>query len=304
MTRAQVLGLEAVLADGTIISSLNKMLKNNTGYDLKQLFIGTEGTLGVITRIVLRLQPQPRSTCTALVAVENFDKLIGLLNHARGALGPSLSAFEVMWPDFYDLITTKVPNRKSPFDAQYGIYVLVEASGTDQARDQEAFEQVLESAMEQELVADAVIAQSETETKRLWDIRDGSGEFRNVFWPSVNFDVSIPTGDLGKFIDASRAALRARWPDVQSLFFGHIGDSNIHITVKVGDGEQPEKEIDDIVYELVRQWNGAISAEHGIGLLKRDYLAHSRSEDELALMRTLKRALDPKGIMNPGKVFA
>jgi FAD/FMN-containing dehydrogenase len=303
MTRAQVLGLEAVLADGTVISSMNKMIKNNSGYDLKQLFIGTEGTLGVITRVVLRLQPQPRSTCTAMCAVEDFDKLIGLLNHMRGKLGASMSAFEVMWPDFFDLITAKVPNRKSPFDTKYGTYVLIETNGTDQVRDQELFEGALESAMETGLVADAVIAQSETEAKRLWEIRDGSGEFRNVLWPSVNFDISMPIGNLGKFIDAARAALHARWPDAQTVFFGHIGDSNIHITIKVGEGKQPEHEIDELIYGMMRDWNGAITAEHGVGVLKREYLGNSRSAEEIALMKTLKKALDPKGIMNPGKVF-
>lgn len=302
MTRQQVLGLEVVLADGTVLDSLNKMLKNNAGYDLKQLFIGSEGTLGVITRAVLRLQPQPRSTCTALCALKDYASVVRLLQHLRLSLANSLSAFEMMWPDFYELITV-LPDRPPALPLGHGAYVLVEALGADQGQDQAVFEAALAAAMEEGIVADAVLAQSETQARALWAIRDGSGEFRRVFWPHVGYDVSIPTGELGEFVDACRSALHGRWPQVRTVFFGHVGDANLHIAVKVGEGEQPEDELDELVYGLVRQWHGSVSAEHGIGMLKRAYLRHSRTEQEVALMKALKRTLDPAGILNPGKVF-
>lgn len=303
MTRELVLGLEAVLADGTIVTSLNKMLKNNAGYDLKQLFIGTEGTLGVVTRVVLRLYPQPRSTCTALCAVADYQHVVALLRHAQERLAGAVSAFEVMWPDFYELVTSKVPELSPPLPYGHGAYVLVEALGCDQAADQVRFEAMLEAAFERRLVADATIAQSQTDAQAFWRVRDASGELPQVFWPLVGFDVSIPIGTIGTFIEACTAAARTRWPQARTLFFGHVGDSNIHICVKVGAGEQPEHAIEELVYDLVRQWRGSVSAEHGIGSLKRAYLGHSRTPEELALMRTLKHALDPKNILNPGKVL-
>lgn len=303
MTRAQVLGLEAVLADGTVLSSLGKMLKNNTGYDLAQLFIGSEGTLGVVTRAVLRLQPQPRSTCTALCAVRDYAAVLRMLGHMRQSLPGTLSAFELMWPDFYALVTA-IPGRAAPLPHGHGGYLLIEALGADQDADQARFEQVMEAALEAGIVEDAVIAQSGAQTAALWAVRDGSGELQRVLPHHVGFDVSIPTRELGDFVAACTDALRRRWPDVRTVFFGHVGDANIHIAVKVGDGVQPEHEIDALVYGLVRGRQGSISAEHGIGVLKRDWLGYSRSAGELATMRLLKGALDPHGILNPGKIFA
>lgn len=303
MTRELVLGLEAVLADGTVITSLNKMLKNNAGYDLKHLFIGSEGTLGIVTRVVLRLHPLPKSTCTALCAVADYPAVLALLRHAKENLGGTLGAFEMMWPDFYELITRAVPGVSKPLPYGHGAYVLVEALGSDQAHDQARFEAMLQDAVEAELIADAVIAKSAAESRSLWRIRDGSGDFPQVFWPKVGFDVSIPTNDIGRFIEACKALVAKRWPEGRTVFFGHIGDSNIHVAVKVCAGAQPESEIEDVVYGLVRDWKGSISAEHGIGLIKRPYLSYSRTAEEIALMRTLKRALDPKGILNPGKIF-
>lgn len=303
MTRELVSGLEVVLADGTVVSSLNKMLKNNTGYDLKHVFIGSEGTLGVITRVVLRLHPQPASTCTALCAVSNYDHVLALLAHAKAALAGTLSAFELMWPDFYELVTRNISDLTTPLPYGHGGYVLIEALGSDQARDQERFEAMLQAALERGWVADAVVAQSHGEARSLWAIRDGAAEFPRIFSPHVKFDISIPTADIGRFVETCKAAVKARWPGVETVIFGHIGDSNIHFEVKVGEGEQPETEIQEVVYERVRQYKGSISAEHGIGLIKRGYLAYSRTPEEIALMRTLKQALDPRGILNPGKIF-
>jgi FAD/FMN-containing dehydrogenase len=303
MTRDLVLGLEAVLADGTIITSLNKMLKNNAGYDLKQLFIGTEGTLGVITRVVLKLFPAPRSTCAALCAVADYNHVIGLLRHAQAQMAGTISAFEVMWPDFYELVTRKVPGLSPPLPYGHGMYVLLEALGSEQDPDQARFEAMLDAAFQHALIVDAAVAQSHADAQAFWKVRDASGEFPQVLWPHVGFDVSIPTGAIGSFVDNCKKAVEARWPDAQAVFFGHVGDSNIHIVIKVREGEQPEGAIEELVYDLVRKWQGSISAEHGIGLLKRSYLGYSRTPQELALMRVLKHALDPKNILNPGKVL-
>ena len=303
MTRELVLGLEVVLADGTVVSALNKLLKNNTGYDVKHLFIGAEGTLGIVTRVVLRLHPRPKSLCTALCAVASYDDTLALLRHAKESLGGTLSAFEMMWPDFYELVTTKVQGLKAPLAYGYGGYVLIEALGSDQAHDQTRFEAMLQAAMEQGLVADAVIAKSHAESQALWALRDASGELAQIFAPDAKFDISIPTGDIGRFLDACGAALRRRWPRVRSVSFGHIGDANIHLNVHLEGDEGTEADIERVVYDMVRDWHGSISAEHGIGLLKRPYLGHSRTPEEIQLMRTLKQALDPRGILNPGKIL-
>lgn len=304
MARDLVLGLEAVLADGTVVSSLNKMLKNNTAYDLKQLFIGSEGTLGVITRAVLRLHPQPRSVCTALCAVTDYAAVLALLRHVRDGLGGTLSAFEVMWPDFYRLVTAGVPGLDAPLSREFGAYVLIESMGTDPLPDQGRFEQVLGAALEAGMVTDAVIAQSTEETASLWRVRDASGELRRIFHPHSGYDVSVPAGQIGAFVEDCRTRLCRRWSGAETVFFGHVGDANIHIGVRIGDAVQPVAEVDAIVYRCVGDWRGSISAEHGIGLLKRQHLHHSRSESERMLMGRVKRALDPQGILNPGKVLA
>lgn len=303
MTRDLVLGLEVVLADGTVLTHMNKMLKNNTGYDLKQLFIGSEGTLGVITRVVLRLYPQPRSTCTALCAVQDYAAVLQLLGHVKSGLGSTLSAFEMMWPDFYEYAIGGLPHLGEPLPRGSGGYVLVEAMGTDQVSDQERFETVLGEAIEMGCVQDAVIAQNEADVHALWKVRDASGEFHQTFWPHVGFDVSIPTGQLGDFVEACKARLQSSWPEVETVFFGHVGDANVHIAVRVGRDAQPEEAIEQAVYGLVGEWQGSISAEHGIGQLKRPYLKYSRQPAELALMRQIKQAMDPLGILNPGKVL-
>ena len=303
MARDLVLGLEVVLADGTVLSHMNLMIKDNTGYDLKQLFVGSEGTLGVITRAVLKLFPQPRSTQTALCALADYDAVIRLLTHVRQSLGGRLSAFELMWPDFYERMTSGLSHLTTPLPHGHGAYVLLESQGTSPATDSAHFESVLADTLEQQLVQDVVIAQSESNARKIWAVRDSSGEFRAVFWPHVGFDVSIPTGELGRFVESLKETLKTRWPRVQTIFFGHVGDSNVHIGVKVVDGIQPEADIEHLVYGVVGEWRGSVSAEHGIGTIKREHLHHSRSVAEIAVMRTLKAALDPKGILNPGKVL-
>lgn len=303
MMRDLVLGLEVVLADGTILSSLNTMQKNNTGYDLKQLFIGSEGTLGVVTRVVLRLFPKPSSVQTALCAVKDYEAVVRLLGIAKARLGATLAAFEVMWPSFYRLATDG-GGRRPPIGHGHGAYVLVENMGTDPERDDSQFQTFVESAFTAGVVDDAVVAQSLQDGRDMWAIRDASGEFSRTFWPYVGFDVSVPIGRIGTFVDACTARLAARFPTAETVWFGHAADSNIHICVRVrGADPQPEHEIDEIVYDCVGEFAGSISAEHGIGLLKRAYLGKSRGREEIATMRLLKRALDPGNILNPGKIF-
>jgi FAD/FMN-containing dehydrogenase len=303
MTRDLVLGLEVVLADGTLVTSLNKLIKNNAGLDIRQLFIGSEGTLGVITRVVLRLFPQPRSQAVAFCSLDGFDQVVAFLRHARGSLGGTLSAFEMMWPDFYALVTQPGSGIPPPLPTGAGAYVLVEALGANPSHDQAAFEQMLASAFDAGLVTDSVVAQTAAECKALWSVRDAPGEFPRLIWPHVAFDIGLSVGRIGRFVEACTLAISQRWPKAMTVFFGHIGDSNLHLNVKVREGDQPAAEINELVYDLVREYSGTVSAEHGIGLLKKPYLAHSRTPEEIAIMRALKHALDPTGILNPGKVL-
>ena len=299
MMRDLVLGVEAVLPDGRIISSLNKMLKNNTGYDLKQLFVGAEGTLGVITRANLKLYPKPGSTVTAFCGLPDYAAALAFLRRARSALGGTLSAFEAMWADFYDLA---VREARRPLEGDYPIYVLLDALGSDPDADAARFELMIASAIEAGEVEDAVIAQSTRETLNFWKIRELPAEFNRVFAPHIPFDVSTPTGSIGGFRDDVDARLKKAFPQLGAIYFGHIADANLHIGVQAAHGEDPLA-VKAVVYEAVRDWKGSVSAEHGIGTEKRKYLAYSRSPDELGLMSAIKHALDPNGILNPGKVL-
>jgi FAD/FMN-containing dehydrogenase len=304
MMREMVLGLEAVLADGTIVSAMNPLIKNNTGYDLKQLFIGSEGTLGVVTRAVLRLRQKPLSDNVAFLAVESFDALPRVLGRLQRAIGASLSAFEVMWADFYQLVTTPPATGRPPLPHGHPYYVLVEAMGGDPEADAEPFERVLTEALEAGEIADAVVARSVGERNAMWALRDDVGQtMRNA--PIFSFDVSLNIADMEAYVAEVRGALAARWPATSSLVvFGHLGDGNLHVIAGVGE-RTPEVRhaVEETVYGPLRRIGGSISAEHGIGLQKREFLAWTRSPEELGLMRTLKRALDPNNILNPGKIL-
>ena len=304
MARELVLGLEVVLPDGTIITSLNKMLKNNAGYDLKHLFIGSEGTLGVITRIVLKLHAKPRSTMAALCAVGDYAQVVNLLRAARSGLGPLLSAFEVMWPDYWQVITERagVPAAVGRGHAQY---VLVEAQGTDETADGPRFQAWLEGLMETGLLADAAVAQSLADVQGFWALRDACADFFQVIGPHMSFDVSLPVGRMDEFAVRCKAALKVQ-AGAESIYYGHIGDGNLHLVAWAESrslAEQPKAAMDAAIYGLVKAFGGSVSAEHGIGTQKKQWLSHSRSEAEIELMRTLKRTLDPQGLLNPGKVI-
>lgn len=301
MARQSVLGLEVVLADGTVLPGLRKMLKDNAGYDLRDLFIGSEGTLGVITAAVLRLQPKPRSRMTALCAVADYGAVLELLSSVRHGLAEQLMAFEVMWPEFYALATTGL-RQAPPVAHGHGVYVLVEARGQDPQRDGAHFERVLAAACETQSIRDAVIAHSGEQIEALWSIRDTPGRWREAgHHPQLSFDIGASPGDLGSLVDDLRGAFRALSPARDVLYFAHAADGNLHVSVPM----QPaftEKAVETIVYSAVARYGGTVSAEHGIGSVKRDYLALSRSPVEIALMRGLKQLLDPAGILNPGKV--
>jgi FAD/FMN-containing dehydrogenase len=304
MARDLVLGVEAVLADGTVIDALRKVIKNNSGYDLRQLFIGAEGTLGIITAVVLRLFPKPRSNNTGICAVADYPAVLELLKRARSGFGAQLSAFEVMWPDFYRLGTVAL-GRKPPLEIGYGAYVLIETLGTDPDADQARYESVIGEAIEAGIVKDAIIAQSQREATELWAVRDSPGEWsKGGHWPQLGFDVSVPTGEIGPLADEIGAELKRRWPELSSVFFGHVADGNLHVSVRMSGHSIPELDIENAVYGIVAKRQGSISAEHGIGSLKMPFLHFSRSEAEIELMRAIKKAMDPKGILNPGKVFA
>ncbi len=303
MTRDMVLGLEAVLADGTVMSSMNRMLKNNAAYDLKQLFIGSEGTLGIVTRLVLRLREKPRSQDVALVGIGSFANLTAFLKHMDRGLGGALSAFEAMWDSFYKLVSTPPAKCSPPLPQTHPYYVLVEAQGADPERDNARFNAVLESALEQGLIADAAIAHSERERAGLWALRDSVLEMVRFGMPFL-FDVSLPIPHMEAYVEEVHDTLRARWPEHHCWTFGHLGDGNLHFGIIVpGDAAETHPLVEQAVYEPLARIGGSVSAEHGIGLEKKPYLHLSRSGTEIGIMRTLKRTLDPHGILNPGKVF-
>ncbi|MDF1587107.1 FAD-binding oxidoreductase [Marinimicrococcus flavescens] len=305
MTREMVLGLEVVLPDGTVVNSLNKMLKNNAGYDLKQLFIGSEGTLGVITRAVLRLWPKPRTVSAAFCGLADFDAVLRLLDEARGGLGATLSAFEVMWPSFYDLITAHATGVRTPLAGRHGLYVLLEAQGSDAAFDDPRFEAFLERMMEEGVIEDAAVAQSQGDIKAFWALRDAVAEWDQILGGHVGYDIGLPTQLMDEYALACEQAMEARFPGATTVCFGHVGDGNLHVVAHApGHEVQPYDEISKIVYGLVRERGGTVSAEHGIGTLKKPYFAYARTPEEIALMVTLKRAIDPKNILNPGKILS
>ena len=303
MTRDMVLGTEAVLADGTVLSSMNEMIKNNAGYDLKQLFIGTEGSLGIVTRAVLRLRELPRSQETALVAAESFDKMPLILKHMDACLGGTLSAFEVMWNDFYRLVTTPPAKQRPPISQEYPMYVLIEAMGGDAEGDKRRLEDALAEAVEQGLAVDAAVAQNEAQRNQFWAMRD---DVEQIFQydPVFIYDVSLQVPHMERYVAAVRSNLAQKFGTHELFTFGHMGDGNLHFAISAGQDESAHHDVNLCVYEPLRPIGGSVSAEHGVGLEKRPYLDISRNQTEISIMRVLKRALDPKGILNPGKVFA
>ena len=302
MTRDMVLGLEAVLADGTVVSSMNHMIKNNAGYDLKQLFIGTEGTLGVVTRAVLRLREKPRSQETLLAAATDFSQVLELLKLMDTRLGGTLSAFEVLWNNFYRLVTTPPANQTPPLPQNHPYYVLIEAMGGDGEADAARLQTAFADAHDAGLVVDAVLATSEAQRKSIWAVRDDVAQL-NQHDPLFIFDVSLRASDMERYVAEVNRRLDAKFGSYFNYTFGHIADGNLHFGTSAGDSSDAYDDVKQAVYEPLAAIGGSISAEHGIGLDKKKYLRLSRNEQEIALMCRLKRALDPNGILNPGKIF-
>jgi FAD/FMN-containing dehydrogenase len=304
MMRESVLGLEAVLADGTVLSSMNKMLKNNAGYDLKHLFIGSEGTLGVVTRAVCRLRSKPRSVNTAFIGLGTFEDTVSFLGYMESMLGGELGSFEVMWGAYDRFVRDRCPSLRPPLQAGHGFYVLVETLGNDVGADTAKLENILADAMERGLALDAAVARSEQQRAAFWAIRENAGEGFRTLGPLCTYDVSMPIRAMGGFGERITSDIAAAFPGATTLLLGHMGDGNLHVVAGVGSGTaEAHARVNDIVYGIIRELGGSVSAEHGIGIEKKNYLSWSRGPEEVALMRTLKRTLDPKGILNPGKVL-
>ncbi|PZU10764.1 FAD-binding oxidoreductase [Sphingomonas sp.] len=296
MMRDQVLGLEVVLADGTVLSSMNQMLKNNAGYDLKHLFIGSEGTLGIVTRAVLRLRPPAIGRQTALCGLLDYDAVIAMLNRVGRALPGQVSAFELMWRDFFEAAGA-IAAGGMPFAVSYDYQILIEVEAADDA----PFVGILSELLDAGIVADAIIAQSDREVAQLWSLRDAIGPLVGSMTIVEPFDVSAPIARIGPLVTHLRAALLDAIPRCRPYFFGHIADGNLHLALDLPtDADRTVAEA--LVYNAVRDAAGSVSAEHGIGLLKRGWLGHSRTVEEIALMRTLRRTMDPAGVLNPGRV--
>jgi len=300
MMRNLVLGLEAVMADGTVMSSMNRMLKNNAGYDMKQLFIGSEGTLGIVTRAVLRLYPQPAGRQDALVAMTSVDNVIAFLGKLQREIAGNLSAFEIMWGAYYRAVTGDNGHRP-PLARDYPFYVVFQAEGSDPDTDAARFERVLEQAFEEELIADAVIPKSAAETRAIWEIRENF-EPALIKPPFYLYDVSLPIRDMAAYVEAVEANVARRWGASMCITLGHMADGNLHFFVAPGEDGDFHEDSDRCVYEPLQQYGGSVSAEHGIGLEKLSWLPHSKGAAEIELMRSLKRTLDPNNTLNPGRV--
>lgn len=308
--RELALGLEVVLPDGRVWNGLRGLRKDNTGYDLKDLFIGSEGTLGIITAAVLKLFPRPRNTVTALAAVPDPVAAVKLLGLLRGECGESISAFELMSRLCLKLVFEHIPDTRDPFSAEHGWYVLAELADTDeQGPLRAAFERAMTRAIEEGLVTDSVIAATESQRESLWRIRESIPEASRSEGMVYRHDISVSVSRIAEFIPTAAAALERAFPGVRIICFGHLGDGNLHYNAFVpgrrrdNPADRDAIDVNRVVHDVVHHFSGSFSAEHGIGQTRRSELAHYKSAVEIELMQTLKRALDPHGIMNPGKVL-
>lgn len=310
--RAQVLGIEAVLADGSVFSALTPLKKDNRGFDLKQVLIGSEGTLGIVTAATLSLAPAIAERRVLWAGVASLEAARALLLHVENAAGSALEGFEVLTQDTLENVIAYVPGTRAPLSAPHPWHALIELVAADKAAADALgplAEQMLASAFEAGLIADAVIAANETQAEAFWQIRDGIAAAERAKGPAVQHDISVAVEQMPAFVGEAIPAVEAAWPGTRAVAFGHLGDGNVHFHViapagadaatwQQGDG----KAISEQVYALVTEWGGSISAEHGIGQLKRDTLARVGDPVALAMMRSVKHALDPAGILNPGKL--
>jgi FAD/FMN-containing dehydrogenase len=312
-TRDLALGLEVVTPQGELWNGLRGLRKDNTGYDLRDLYIGSEGTLGIITAATLKLYPRPVASCTALLALESVEGAVELLSRARAGFGASLTGFELMAGDCLQTVVQLFPQQRLPFEgdsAKSPWFALLELSDSEsEEHARERFESVLGEAIEAGLVTDAAIAANVAQSRALWHLRESIPLAEAEQGKGVKHDVSIPISRIAHFVSTTNAMLQARFPNVRNVVFGHLGDGNLHYNVARAPGQTEadllalQQDIYDIVHRSVMDHDGSISAEHGIGQLKRDELPHYKSALELDLMKRIKRALDPAGLMNPGKVL-
>lgn len=304
--RDLMLGLEVVLPDGRIWNGLKTLRKDTAGYDLKQLFVGSEGTLGIITAAALRLFPDPGITTSALLALDRPGKAIPLLAELRCSLADRIEAFELIGARPFEFVERHIVGATIPFGESYPWYVLIESSvqGSD-----ETLERALSKCVEQGLVLDAVIAKSDSEAEKLWRLRHSIAEAEKREGVGLKHDISVPIGRMEDFLARGESLLAEVVPEAQLVAFGHVGDGNLHYNVHFpagsSDDDLAEKKsrISSLIYDLVAELGGSFSAEHGVGLLKREYLARYKDDVDLDLMRTLKKALDAANILNPGKVI-
>ena len=306
--RELTLGLEVVLADGGIWHGLRALRKDNTGYDLKQLFIGAEGTLGLITAATLKLFPRPRSVATAWAAVRDPLAAVRLLGNLRDATGDAVTAFELVDRAALDMVLQHMPQARDPLPGRHGWQVLIELSGAQHDL-ASVLEHALHQALEHELVIDATVATSETQRHALWALRENISEAQRIEGISIKHDIAVPVSHIPEFIQRADAALRAEFPDLRIVCFGHLGDGNLHYNLSKTDAQSNGEFIaqtpmaNRIVHDLVHALGGSISAEHGLGQLKRDEGLRYKSPTEMSIMRAVKDALDPQGLMNPGKLL-
>jgi D-lactate dehydrogenase (cytochrome) len=309
VARDLVLGLEVALADGRVLNGLNKLKKDNTGYDLKNLFIGAEGTLGIITAAVLKLFPRPRAFETAFVGVPSPQAALDLLNLAQERTGGNVTTFELMKRLAIEFAVKYGPGCRDPLSNPQPWYVLLELSSSETSGLRETLESVLAAGVEAGLVSDATIAASLTQRQEFWKLREVLPEAQKPEGGSIKHDVSVPVANVPAFLAEADAAVEGVIPGARPVPFGHLGDGNIHYNITQPAGADKEKylahwyEMNDAVHAVVKKYGGSISAEHGIGVMKRKLLPDVKDPVALDLMRTLKRTLDPKGILNPGKVL-
>ncbi|MEX3007923.1 FAD-binding oxidoreductase [Hoeflea sp. TYP-13] len=309
-TRQLCLGLEVVLPTGEIWNGLRSLKKDNTGYDLRDLFIGAEGTLGIITAAVIKLLPIPVGHQVAIAGLDSPDQALALLNKAERKCGHALTGFELMPRIGMEFTTTHIPGNRDPLQENYDWYVLIDISSSQSEEAADIMMQgIMEEAFSDGIIKDAVIAQSESQRAAFWNLREMMPDSQKPEGSSIKHDVSVPIAAIPDFMTRADRAVRAAMPDARIVAFGHMGDGNIHYNITQPKGVTPaaflarRHEINEIVYEIVLEMGGSISAEHGIGQMKRDKLAAIRQPIEIELMQRIKAAFDPAGIMNPGKVI-
>ena len=304
MTRGLVLGLEAVLSNGEVISSMKKVIKDNSGYDLKQLFIGSEGTLGVVTKVIFKLEEKPESRCSALVALNNYDNVVNLLKFMEKGLSGTLTGFELMWNETYKTMLDSSENYSPLLPSTYPFYVFIESLGSNLNSDFDKLSELISKAAEKNLIEDAILAQNEREQKIIWDMREDVSVLAKKSKFDQHFDISLPIPIINNEVQVATKKLK-KLSFVEHVFtFGHVADGNIHFIIGKNDNSTKNTEkINQIIYSNLKENGGSVSAEHGIGLDKKKYLYTSRSTEEINLMKTLKKILDPKNILNPGRVI-